>query len=175
MFAWFRRLRQPKPAYRPAVPPRPRRVVLTAACRDALRTVLEPDIARRHEGILYLIGRTDGFMSLAIAGFRPRAQTTRGSFHVQAPAMRQVVEAANGSGLQVVGQLHTHPGQAFHSDGDEEGARIRFSGFVSIVLPDYGMHLPSFEGAAIYIYSAGERRFLELQPADLVILPASLP
>ena len=161
--------------YRPVFPPQPRRVVLAAGCRDALRAALEPDLVKHHEGVLYLIGQTDGFTSVAVAGFRPRAQTTRGSFHVQVPAMREVVEAANGSGLQVVGQLHTHPGPAFHSDGDEVGARIRFSGFVSIVLPDYGTRLPSFEGAAIYMYGAGERRFIELRPADLVVLPASLP
>src|SRR3546814_9410358 len=91
---------------------------MTAACVSALRPALAPETARGHEGIVYLLGQTDGLTSIALSVFRPIARTTRGSFHVDTAAMRQVVEAANAHGLQVVGQLHTHPGEAFHSDGD---------------------------------------------------------
>lgn len=175
MRGWLRRFLSPKPVYRPVTPQQPRRLVMSAACVEALRASLAPEIARGHEGIVYLIGQTDGFTSIAVAVFRPVATTTRGSFHVDTPAMRQVVEAANSHGLQVVGQLHTHPGQAFHSDGDIAGALIRFGGFVSIVLPDYGARLPSLDGAAIYMFSAGERRFVELVLSDLSVLPERLP
>jgi proteasome lid subunit RPN8/RPN11 len=89
--------------------------------------------------------------------------------------MRHVVEAANTHGLQVVGQLHTHPGEAFHSDGDVAGALIRFGGFVSIVLPEYGKYLPDFRGAAIYMFSGGERCWVDLTAADVSILPERLP
>ena len=176
MRGWLRRFFSPKPAaYRPVTLPQPRRVVMAAVCVDALRASLAPEIARSHEGVVYLIGQTDGFTSLALAVFRPAATTTRGSFHVDTAAMRQVVESANAHGLQVVGQLHTHPGQAFHSDGDVAGALIRFGGFVSIVLPDYGSRLPSLEGAAIYMFSAAERRFAELALSDLSVLRERLP
>lgn len=171
----LKRFRRPKPAYRPIAPPQARRVVLTIACRDALRAGLAPEIDRRHEGIVYLIGQTDGATSLLAAVVRPRAATTRGSFHVDATAMRPVVEAASAAGLQVVGQLHTHPKEAFHSPGDEAGALIRFNGFVSIVLPDYGARLPRFDGAAVYMFSSAARRFVQLGPADVSVLPARLP
>ena len=105
---------------------------------------------------------------------RPVARTTRGSFHVDTTAMRQVVEGANAHGLQVVGQLHTHPGEAFHSDGDVDGALIRFGGFVSIVLPEYGKHLPDFRRAAIYMFSGSERRWIDLTAADVSVLPERL-
>ena len=88
--------------------------------------------------------------------------------------MRQVVEGANAHGLQVVGQLHTHPGEAFPSDGDVAGALIRFGGFVSIVLPEYGKHLPDFRGAAIYMFSGSERRWIDLTAADVSVLPERL-
>ena len=62
----------------------------------------------------------------------------------------KVVRAAVDRGLQVVGQVHTHPGDAYHSDGDNAGARIAFTGYVSIVLPDYGRDLPALTRAAAY-------------------------
>jgi proteasome lid subunit RPN8/RPN11 len=148
---------------------------MTAACVSALRPALAPATARGHEGIVYLLGQTDGFTSIALSVFRPVAHTTRGSFHVDTAAMRQVVEAANAHGLQVVGQLHTHPGEAFHSDGDVAGALIRFGGFISIVLPEYGKHLPDFRDAAIYMFSGSERRWVDLTADDVSVLPERLP
>ena len=57
------------------------------------------------------------------------------------------------AGLQVVGQLHTHPGEAHHSAGDLEGMRIRYPGYFSIVVPDYGSQLPSFKHAHILMWT----------------------
>jgi hypothetical protein len=76
--------------------------------------------------------------------------------------MAKVVRVAMGYGLQVVGQVHTHPKLAFHSDGDELGARIRYSGYVSIVLPEYGCALPDISEAAMFMYLAGKG----FQPLD---------
>lgn len=174
MFKWLKRKITAKPAtYLPVA--QPNRVVLTATCRDALQEGLAPEIASQHEGIVYLLGQTDGFTSLAASVYRPNATTTAGSFLVEPKAMRRVVDAASANGLQVVGQLHTHPKQAFHSPGDETGTLIRFNGFISIVLPDYGAHLPSLEGAAIYMFRSDERRFIQLNMADLIVLPTCLP
>jgi len=176
MFRWiFKRSRPSKPTYRPVVPPHPRRVAITASCRDALQISLAPEITQRHEGIIYLLGQTDGYTSLIVTAFRPRATTTRGSFHVEETAMRPVVEAATAAGLQVVGQLHTHPREAYHSAGDETGALIRFNGFVSIVLPHYGTQLPSLDGAAVYMFSTSDHRFVQLGPTDVFVLPERLP
>ena len=175
MRVWLKHLFSAKPApYRLVTPEQPRHIAMAAACVNALRSTLAAEIVRAHEGIVYLIGHTDGFTSIVLSVFRPSAKTTHGSFHVDALAMRQVVEAANAHGLQVVGQLHTHPGTAFHSDGDVAGTLIRFGGFVSIVLPDYGARLPALEGAAIYMFCRRERRFIELGLTDLSILPERL-
>jgi proteasome lid subunit RPN8/RPN11 len=173
---WLQRLFSPRPAaYRPVAAPQPRRIVMTAACVSALRPALAPDTARGHEGIVYLLGQTDGFTSIALSVFRPQARTTQGSFNVDTGAMRLVIEAANAHGLQVVGQLHTHPGEAFHSEGDVAGALIRFGGFISIVLPEFGRHLPDFTAAAIYMFSGSDRRWVDLAATDVSVLPERLP
>ena len=120
-------------------------LVITAKCCDQLAELLRQDICRRHEGVIYFIGLTTGTTTVALSGMLPQAISTPGSFEVPASEMRKVVQVATESGLQVVGQLHTHPEQAYHSDGDLGGMRNRYPGYFSIVAPDYGAHLPSFQ------------------------------
>lgn len=162
-----------RPAAQPTIFAAQPKLLLMQACLDAVRTGLDPEIRKGHEGIVYLLGRTDGVVALATSVFRPAAVTTRGSFYVEPRAMAACVRATGQYELQVVGQLHTHPGQAFHSDGDVEGARIRYPGYASVVLPEYGRLLPSLEGAAAYIWSDDAWR--QLGPQDLIIIPGAGP
>ena len=140
------------PAYRPVSSPPPRRLVITEASVLAMRDCMAPEIAQGHEGIAYLFGQTNGAITVVVGAIRPESRTTSGSFSVSSVAMARVVRKATDAGLQVIGQIHTHPGQAYHSDGDEDGARIAYDGYVSIVVPNYGRQLPSLAGAAIYFY-----------------------
>ncbi|MDA2928380.1 Mov34/MPN/PAD-1 family protein [Acidobacteria bacterium AH-259-O06] len=161
-----------KQPYKPG-PPAPPRVVLTEACLHALQECLAPETIRGHEGIAYLVGQNNGYTTLAAGAIRPRARTTEASFEVDASAMANVVRTAVTNGLEVVGQVHTHPGHAYHSGGDETGARIAYSGYVSIVLPYYGRQLPSLTGIAAYMYRTG----IGFVPVDLeciMVLHATL-
>lgn len=165
----FKRLFTRKPRYKPGPPP-PLRLVMSQACVDALAACLAPEIRNGQEGIVYLLGQSDGATTVALAAVRPEAQVTRGSFVVSAPAMAKIVRAAVDRGLQVVGQIHTHPGEAFHSDGDVDGARIAFTGYASVVLPDYGRHLPALTRSAAYVFQAG-KGFVALDASNIVIVP----
>jgi len=150
------------------------KLILTKACLDAVQTGLMPEITQGHEGIVYLLGRTDGKVTLGVSVFRPQARTTYGSFDVSAAAMAQCVACASELELQVIGQIHTHPGEAYHSDGDVEGARIRYAGYISLVLPDYGRPLPSLKGIAAYIWRT-EGKWAELANDDIIIIPGAGP
>ena len=161
-----------RPRYKAGPPPRPR-LVISQSCIDALVTCLTPEIRGRHEGITYLFGQSDGMTTVALAAIRPDAQVTRTSFIVSSPAMAKVVRAAVDRGLQVVGQVHTHPGDAYHSDGDDDGARIAFTGYASVVLPDYGRHLPALTQAAAYFFQAG-MGFVPLDASCVIIVPARI-
>ena len=145
------------------------RILMTTSCLSALQEGLEPEIRKRHEGILYLLGLTDGTTTLAGAVFRPAARTSPGSFDVSPQGMAACVRAAAQRRLQVVAQVHTHPRLAFHSAGDVEGARIRYPGYGSIVLPDYGDRLPSLDGAAAFVFT--RQSWVELEAADLILVP----
>jgi hypothetical protein len=137
------------------LPPDPK-ILFTRDCFEAVKAGLAPKIQQGHEGIIYLLGRTDGLVTLAAGVFRPFTRTTAGSFDVP-----------------LVGQIHTHPGEAYHSDGDVEGARIRHRGYVSLVIPDYGRHLPNLAGSAAYIWQ--DERWVELSVADIIIIPGAGP
>jgi proteasome lid subunit RPN8/RPN11 len=170
---WLKRVLGRKPKSTP-ITPQPAKLLVTADALNDLMAALMPSQRLRHEGIAYLLGRTDGAVTLAVAVFAPEAQTTAGSFHVPTGAMASCVRAATRFELQVVAQVHTHPGQAYHSDGDVEGAKIRYPGYASLVLPEYGGHLPSLAGAAAYLWQK-PYGWMELSEDDIIIIPANGP
>ena len=161
-----------KQVFRPGPPELPR-LILTEPSVTALRYCMEPEIRQGKEGIAYLLGQTDGTTTLIVSVIRPRARNMRGSFSVNSLAMAQIVRTAVGLGLQVAGQAHTHPGKAYHSQGDEKGARIAYSGYVSVVLPDYGMHLPALDGAAAFLFRTSSG-FLPIAPDRITIVPGRI-
>ncbi|MBB4305691.1 proteasome lid subunit RPN8/RPN11 [Rhodobium orientis] len=158
----------------PHTDPRRPKIIMPQDCLLALTEALRPSLERRHEGIAYLLGRTDGTVTLATTVFAPVARTTAGSFHVDARSMAICMQAAGAHELQIVAQVHTHPGQAYHSDGDVDGARIRYPGYASIVVPNYGVHLPQLDGIAAYLWRAGDG-WQTLNTDDLIIIPGAGP
>jgi proteasome lid subunit RPN8/RPN11 len=171
MWRWLQRLLDGGPQAAPQIV-RPR-VVLTDACLAGIANGLRDTTSACHEGVVYLLGRTDGETTLVLTAIRPAARTTRGSFEVNSAAMARVVRSAADLALHIVGQVHTHPGGAAHSDGDVAGARIRYPGYVSIVLPDYGRRLPRLDGAAIYTF-VETRDFVQLDEGGLVVVPGEV-
>lgn len=168
-FAWFTSRRRRSAPELAAPEPQ---IFIADSCLAALRQCIAPALQRRHEGVAFLLGRTDGISATCTTAVRPRAATGPGFFHVSSSEMARVVALAMDFDLQIVGQVHTHPVDAFHSDGDEDGANIRYDGFVSIVLPDYGTRLPDFSGSAIYHHGKAGWSLLDL--ACLKIVPAGV-
>lgn len=161
-----------KPAKRrPA--PQPPRLIITADCIEALRIAFAPTLQIGHEGVAYLLGRTDGVVTIAVAVFAPTARTSFGGFFVEPRAMATCTQLAAKHELQIVAQVHTHPRQAFHSDGDVEGAKIRYPGYASVVLPDYGAALPSLAGAAAYLWH--QDSWKTLAPRDVIVIAGAGP
>jgi proteasome lid subunit RPN8/RPN11 len=140
---------------------------------NAIEKCLKDNIRRRHEGICYLYGVIGEKVSLAVSAIKPESETTSGSFFVSAKSMARVVREAANDKLQVVGQVHTHPRLAFHSDGDDKGAHTAYDGYISIVLPNYGKELPSFNGAAFFVYVKGHG-FIEVSSSKAIIVPEVL-
>ena len=174
MFKFVKQLFSAKGKYRRIDVEKPFEFLLTESCVQSICKCIEPFTKKKHEGIAYIYGRTDGNITIAVGAIRPQARTTPGSFSVSVVEMARLVKEIRRCGLQLICQLHTHPGAAYHSEGDVEGLKLICSGYVSIVLPNYGIGLPSFNGAAFYYYKKGVG-FCELNSEYIKIIPNTLP
>lgn len=134
---------------------------MTTQCRDQLPKQLRGSVRRGHEGIVYFVGLTTGSTTLALSSMAPKADATAGSVDVSAVELGKVIRLAALAELQVVGQLHTHPCGAYHSAGDLTGMKIRYPGYFSIVVPNYGAELPSLRDAQTLMWTP--EGFLELE------------
>lgn len=131
------------------------KVRMTTHCRDQTTRYLQTSLQRGHEGIVYFVGLTNGTTTMALYAVPPEVDSTRRSVDVSASELGKIIRSASEAGLQVVGQLHTHPADAYHSDGDLVGMRIRYPGYFSIVVPDYGARLPSLRHSDTVMWTAG--------------------
>lgn len=96
-------------------------------------------LLRRREGVVYWVGRQCRGEWVVTTCVAPNARTTSGSFRTSATTNAYVVTAINAAGLELVAQVHSHPGEfTDHSNGDSRGALMPYEGFLSIVVPHYG-------------------------------------
>ena len=145
----------------PAAPAQVYTVALTRQCLREVMQGMESATQRSHEGIAYIIGLTTGTTTIAASARFPNAATTRGSFDVGSEEIAKIVSEVTKSNLQVVGQIHTHPVDAFHSQGDLKGMRIKHPGYFSMVLPKYGSLLPSLKSTHTLMWDG--HKFQEIQ------------
>jgi hypothetical protein len=115
-----------------------------------------------HEGVVYLGGAELAEQSVALVAIVPVATTTRGSFRTDASANTALVSRLATLELTLIGQVHSHPSNwVDHSDGDDEGALVRFQGYWSLVVRAFarGGLLP-LTRCGIHLYDQG--RFARL-------------
>lgn len=65
--------------------------------------------------------------------------------------------------LQVVGDVHTHPANAFFSEADRAHPMISQVGHVAIVFPDFAVGQPDVESVGAYIYK-GAHEWTAFEP-----------
>lgn len=53
---------------------------------------------------------------------------------------------------KLLAQVHSHPGDAHHSTGDDRRAASYHPGYYSIVVPDYGRGVTSIEQCTVHLY-----------------------
>lgn len=57
-------------------------------------------------------------------------------------------------GMQVVAQVHSHPGDAFHSETDDRYPVIHHRGAISIVVPHFARYGLNLANAAVFVLEA---------------------
>lgn len=131
-----------------------------------------------HEGIVYLGGVEVGGQAVVLSALSPAAETTWGSFRTDLAANTEVVQALDRLRLVLVGQVHSHPGTwVDHSDGDDEGALVRFEGYWSLVVPVFAREgLCPLERCGVHRFQRGrfERLTVAALNARVQVVPPSV-
>jgi hypothetical protein len=122
-------------------PPAPLKVYLHQEVAQATAEIVASygNSEEDHEGIAYWAGVVTDTAWVVTTVLAPEAITTRGSYNTTALANAHVISAVNKLHLQVLAQVHGHPGSwVGHSGGDNTGAFMPYTGFYSVILPFYG-------------------------------------
>lgn len=81
----------------------------------------------------------------------PEFTATAVSYDIQPLEMLRLKEHLTAAGNNLLTQVHSHPGAAFHSSRDDMNAASPWPGFISIVVPDHGHIAGAFlESVEIY-------------------------
>lgn len=96
----------------------------------------------------------------------PRFKATVVSYDVEPAEMLRLKKDLDGSGYVLLAQVHSHPGDAFHSDRDDINAASPWLGFISVVVPDGGrISRPFFDAAEVFEH-AGKCRWRHLDQEE---------
>lgn len=136
MWNWFTRKRRKPDA---AIPPIAAIVIGERVIEETVAALRRSGTRQEaHEGVAYWAGMRFGEHIVVTTCIVPTAETTYGSFATSSKANARVVMYLAQTGLELLGQVHSHPGaRVDHSDGDNERALMPYDGFLSLVVPHY--------------------------------------
>ena len=104
------------------------------------RTLVQDSITRlkaspSKEKVLLWLGKksSDGYVVEEV--YTPLQITDEDFFHIPEAGMTELMAKLRSTRKMIVAQIHTHPGEAFHSLADDTWAIVRHAGAYSLVLP----------------------------------------
>lgn len=130
--------------------------------REILRTtisILQRGGERGEERIaLWLSAAPPRTPATIVEVYEPDQVAAVDYFRLPHASMRSLMDHLRTTRRRIVAQIHTHPGQAFHSEADAEWAIIRHLGALSLVLPRFARTTTPetfLEEVMTYEYSRG--------------------
>jgi proteasome lid subunit RPN8/RPN11 len=107
-----------------------------------------------YEGLALLVGRSSGQAFEVTDVWVPRQrvhQSEQGiGVVVDANELHRINVALYSERLEVAGQIHSHPTNAYHSDTDDDFAIANTVGAISIVVPDFATRAFRLDDCAVY-------------------------
>lgn len=95
----------------------------------------------------------------------PVHRAGRGGYELDVPWLKRFWRQLRDEQRSVRVQVHTHPSEAFHSHTDDAFPMIQTRGFLSLVIPHFGLGEPTLAGVALYELEDGGR-WHELDPLE---------
>jgi hypothetical protein len=98
---------------------------------------------------------TDG-VGVVTTLYLPDTVVAQGMVKIENPkVLAALIDEVDERSEFLLAQVHSHPGEAFHSDLDDDGAICGDLGFLSFVVQDYARDLPPVEDWAMFELTNG--------------------
>ncbi len=113
------------------------------------------------------LGRRDRGSVWIKEAYRPLQTAKVNMFHISQEGMNALYGELRRNRYMVAAQVHSHPGQAFHSKADDLGAIVCHEGGLSIVVPNFavGTTVETFlDDSKVYKFSADAQWIEVLRP-----------
>lgn len=145
-------------------PERPLPVAVNAL--ETARAFFEQQGAFGFEGTAMLAGTSaDGITRCVIPDQRPYRHGRHVAVEVTEKGKLELAAALR-LDERWLARIHSHPGEAFHSDVDDSNPALTAEGALSIVVPFFGLGLRrGLEACAVHVYR--DRTWVEIAPEDL--------
>ena len=122
------------------------------------------------EAIVVWVGRIVSPTTAAVADVvRPAQTATKGplgcAVEVPPEALAELIRSLERD-QRILVRLHTHPGEAFHSDLDDSNMLIAHEGALSVVVPDFARDALELDRCSVNELRAGGR-WVELGPDEV--------
>ncbi len=140
--------------------------VLVDATLDALRAGGLEGVER----VVFWLGRRSPGGNGDVAEVHvPEQQSATDYFRIPPKSMIAFMSHLCRSRLVLLAQVHSHPGEAFHSRADDEWAVVRHEGAISIVVPSFAADVTAanFEKASAVYRLAGDDHWIRVEPYEL--------
>lgn len=113
------------------------------------------------EGLVFWSGDIDANIAVIKTVISPEVESTLISAQVNDDGLAYIRKTLKNNNEFLFAQVHSHPGSAFHSIEDETESISYKIGFISIVIPNFGMHMKDLPECCIYEH-IGESFWVEL-------------
>lgn len=114
-------------------------IVCPASIIPATLDVMRRGAERHSEALVLWLGRRRAGHIDLVEAYEPPYRSAVDYFHITPTGMLTVMEHLRQRRLFVCAQVHSHPGEAFHSAADDEWAIVRHAGALSLVVPQFAI------------------------------------
>ncbi|MFM0356728.1 hypothetical protein PQR12_24810 [Paraburkholderia nemoris] len=118
--------------------------------------ILQQGGARNCETVVLWLGSSNEVREV----YRPEQIVDVDFFRLPGESVRALMGHLRATHQRVLAQVHSHPGEAFHSKADDDWAIVRHEGALSFVVPVFAVHTDSGsfqDDVAVYQLSAADK------------------
>lgn len=130
--------------------------------------VLQEGGRRQCETVVFWLGKGNTVDEV----YRPEQSVSIDYFRLTSESMRSLMNYLKRDRRRILAQMHSHPGEAFHSKADDDWAVIRHEGALSLVVPTFASttKLHNFYDVTATFSLSPNDKWVEVPTEDVVLI-----